>query len=302
MAKSRLVYYNHFPSGGSWRMGITVSPSLSLSGDSMYHPKGDWGNFRAHVLIMEATDFIVALDEVLDVDWMASDALEKRLQEASADGFGEALNRVATLEGISIGYLSQEQKTQFRRMVGEGVVRALQFDFGNSKQILDRAEEYVVACNIGVARTWYLRASTIAAMLTVASMMGGWISRTWLSALLGPTAPEIALCCAAGAFGALLSVFQRMGKSTLDPSAGPKLHQWEGAGRILLGAGAALIAVLALKLELILPQITHSEHPLVAYGLLCLVAGISERLVPAVINKIETSVSTESTSKSPATT
>lgn len=268
----------------------------------MYHPKGDWGNFRAHVLIMETTDFIVALDEALDVDWMTSDALEKKIQDRSADGFGEAFNRVAALEGVSIGYLAHEQKVQFRRMLGEGVARALQSDFGNSKQILDRADEYVAACNVGVARTWYLQASTIATMLTVAVMMGGWISRTWLSALLGPTAPEIALCCAAGAFGALLSVFQRVGKSALEPSAGPRLHRWEGAGRILLGVGAALIAVLALKLEVILPQITHSERPLVAYGLLCLVAGISERLMPAVINKIETSVSTESSSRSPAKT
>ena len=77
---------------------------------------------------------------------------------------------------------------------------------------------------------------------------------------------------------------------TLDPSAGPRIHYWEGACRAIAGMIGGLLIGLAIKANLILGILNdQSSNGLAALLGMCMVAGISERLVPSFIRHVETS-------------
>ena len=95
-----------------------------------------------------------------------------------------------------------------------------------------------------------------------------------------------------GAVGATISVLQRSPSLELDPWVSRRYHALQGVTRIVLGFIFGGIFVIGSKANFVLGVIRNNPYPLL---ILCIVAGFSERLIPELLSKFE---STQSTSNS----
>jgi hypothetical protein len=85
-----------------------------------------------------------------------------------------------------------------------------------------------------------------------------------------------------------MSVIQRTGNTGLDISAGRRLHRIEGGARIATGALGAILFALGVKANLVLGSV-KPEYAFASLVVFCMVAGLSERLVPSFVEQVEAS-------------
>src|ERR1017187_191278 len=198
-------------------------------------------------LINATTDFAVWLDKEGDLDWETSEAYDDLIEEKSATVMVNGmLNRAAVLQAYPVEHLTHIQRKNFRIMVGEGLVRALDFQGDCAIQMLDKAAEYGAARNQEIARYWYLSGAVTTAAVFAIVLMIAFLNAENGVKYFGETKYFIGLGSCVGALGALFSVLLRAGKVPLDPSAGRLLHQLEGGGRVFIGVlSAAVIQVAA---------------------------------------------------------
>jgi hypothetical protein len=97
---------------------------------------------------------------------------------------------------------------------------------------------------------------------------------------------NIMMGTAVGGLGAWLSIIQRSRRTELDVAAGPLLHHLEGAFRVIAGTLGAFLVALAIQADLI-NGAKEFLKGLPAIMVVCMVAGTSERLVPSLIEQIE---------------
>jgi hypothetical protein len=245
-----------------------------------------WANLPIHFLVISTEQYIVFLDEAYDVDWQTTDEYD-RAHEADWTERGSVLNRVAFLQAVPVGHLEDSQRLGFRRMLGEAVARAFDGNLEAAESMLEKAEEFVALRNREHARLWYLSASAITAGLFVIVALLAWVTRELIAARLGVWFPDVVVAVGAGAIGALLSTYRRLGNLPLDPSAGRKLHSFEGAGHVVLGSVGGGIVWLAAASGVIAPQLLSAPHGQTLWLLLCVVGGSSERLVPSLVDRFE---------------
>jgi hypothetical protein len=237
-------------------------------------------------VVFVTNDFIVFLDTAEDTYWWTTDSYWESCAARSV-GVSTVLNRVAELEAIPIDVLKPNQRHAFRTLVAEGVARVL--DEGNissAEAVHDKAERYVTARLREVARSWYLSVAFTGAFVVGSLMMGLAILRTL--DIFNGAIPDFSLAVLAGSLGSAFSLLTRAGGLDLDPSAGAKLHIFEAIARILSGALGALIVRLAIYSGQFIPALANAN--LATLVLICIVSGVSERLVPNLISHIEKKV------------
>jgi uncharacterized protein YegP (UPF0339 family) len=109
--------------------------------------------------------------------------------------------------------------------------------------------------------------------------------------------PSIALVAFGGSFGtvgAIISVLQRSPSLELDPWMSTRYHALQGIARIVLGFIFGSIFVLASKANFVLGAIREDPSALL---IMCIVAGLSERFIPELLSKFESSQSTPAAAK-----
>ena len=245
-------------------------------------------NKRIRTLIDATEKYIVYLDQDLYVEW--SDLFEK-----SPAGFEDVANKIGHLETLSITQLLPAQREPFARLLGEAMARVL----GDQNQekanaVLQTAEEFLKARGTENARRWYLQGVGVVTltMLSLASVL--WVIRSSISNAAWLNALEIGISGSMGSLGALLSIASRTEKINVEPVAGPIIHRFEGATRVLVGVGGALFVAIAAKANLLLGLVGSVGHPFLALVTMCIIAGASERLAPGLIKNMEKSLATGS--------
>ena len=236
---------------------------------------------RIEWLIDSDDDFIVYIDEQNYVEWNMND------NDMLGADTGQALNRIAQLESFDTDELSSEKRAVYARMIAEAVARLFQKDVKSADAVLTLAEEWIKARTTEIARTWYLTgaglATLVCAVVVFCLVFGGPMPGV---GPVGSAIHMILLGSFVGGLGAWLSVLQRTRTVSLDITAGPRMHQMEGIFRIMVGVLGALIVVLAIRADL-LGKFNH----LSAIVLMCVAAGVSERMVPSLIQQIESRAS-----------
>jgi hypothetical protein len=229
-------------------------------------------------LVDKDDDHIVYLDDEDYVEWSMND------DDALGTDTGEYLNMVGRLEAVDTSNLAPAQIESYRRMIAEGVARLFQKNLPAAKNAFDLAERWITARNTEVARRWYLIGSGCAALVSALAIfvLGFWSGA--LEKLFGQSVYYILMGTSMGGLGAWLSIIQRSRNTELDVAAGPMLHHLEGAFRIMVGTLGALLVVLAIRADLIV-----QAKRLSAIMVMCMVAGVSERLVPSFIEQVESS-------------
>jgi len=247
--------------------------------------EGDFDPTLRHTiewLIDSDDDFIVYIDEQNYVEWNMND------NDMLGADTGQALNRIAQLESFDTDELSSEKRAVYARMIAEAVARLFQKDVKSADAVLTLAEEWIKARTTEIARTWYLTGAGLASL--VCAVVVVWLvffgGRPQGVDPVGSAIHMILLGSFVGGLGAWLSVLQRSRTVSLDITAGRRMHQMEGIFRIMVGVLGAFIVVIAIRADL-LGKFNH----LSAIVLMCVAAGVSERMVPSLIQQIESRAS-----------
>src|ERR1044071_8953579 len=205
-----------------------------------------------------------------------------------ADEFGDVMARIDSTLSIPRDLLSENQREAFQRLVGSALARLLDDkEADNANAMLDKADAYVRTRTTERARIWFLSS---ALLITAIAALGGFLLLIFRNAIqqrVGASAFEIGLALPMGALGAFLSMVFRATKLNIDALAGATVHYFEGAVRIFAGMTGGLFVALCIKANILLGVINTTDKKLAALLVLAGFSGASERLVPAMIKKVE---------------
>jgi hypothetical protein len=244
-------------------------------------------------VIFKSQTSIVFTDRSDDLVWRMNDDYG-----ADPPDFGVVMGRVDLLYSIPDDLLTRRQRESFRRLLGSAVARLLDDRCGyNALPILDNAEAFLRTRTTERARIWFLSSAGLVTFLALLGSLLLYLFRNPLQARLGVTAFEVALAITMGALGALLSMARRITKLDIDPMAGPGIHYFEGAVRVLAGMAGALFIALCVKANIVLGAINSSDNSLAFLLVVAAVAGASEMLVPSLIKKVEGTLIVDGTEK-----
>ena len=237
-------------------------------------------------LVYENETFIVWIDMDIDIDWSLNDKYDEKYHP-DEEKQNALFNYVATLECIPSDHLKENIRLNYKRMIGEAIVRNLKNDFENAFKMAKSAEMFILERNKEHSRLWYLTASGLSAIIITFLGLVLWLSRIFIQPIFGETTFYVLLASCGGALGALFSVIMRIGKMDLNPAGGIKLHYAEGVSRIVAGMISAIIIASCVKLQLLIPIFTNTNNTQLAMILAGIFAGISERWIPSLVTKIE---------------
>jgi len=196
------------------------------------------------------------------------------------------MNEAALLETTPCTGLPENVRIQFKRLIGEGIVRSFEHDYGSASKMLQSARAYIQARGEEVSRLWYLSASFFATVPFICCGATLWIWRDAFAKSFGLTAMWIALAGVMGAMGAMLSVIARTGALKFDCSAGSMLHYLEGGSRICAGALSGIILGLSVTSGIFLAPLTHGENAHSIMMVAAFAAGAVERLATSIISSV----------------
>ncbi len=263
-------------------------------------------NKTIRVLIIQEADYIVYLDDDLNVQWNVSNSL-------TTPELGKVLNQVAILEtrsdfikpGLGLRVISKLMRGQaanfihffsdpalarIRGLLGESVARI--FD-GNDNEgahaALREAKILIAAKNAEYARGWYYQHAANFAIFAMLVALGLWLGREGVAAVLGQTGFEVAFCSLFGAVGAFVFIARRGQKIELDAISGARVHRIESEARIATGMVAAAIVDLAIKSGFLFNAMPNaSQLKFMVMG--SILAGYSERFVPNMVKRLQPAI------------
>lgn len=231
-------------------------------------------------LIDSDDDYIVYVDEDDYVEWTMN-------SNAQLTGVGDLLTRVGWLESVEVGHLSDHQIETYERLIGEGVARLFENNRTAATAALDTAQAWITARNKEAARIWYLEGAGASLLLVLLTFLFAAWYNGWTTLDLLHHRQIIATATLAGAVGALLSVLQRSGQTDLDLAAGALIHRVEGLLRVWTGAVGGGFVALLLWSGYVLSNVSSNASLFLA---ICLVSGLSERLVNNLAGSVEASL------------
>jgi len=245
---------------------------------------------KIHALIYKDHTLIVYLDSDSNVEWAYTDEHGEISESA-----GQILNRATELQALPVSHLTTEQKQSSRMLIGEAVARILTRggDLTGAQDALDKAVNFLQARNREITRWWYLQSALGSAALVIATATLFWFLRADLKPVFGVRAFDLMMGAGAGAAGALLSILINTKGFGNEPYATKSIHLFLGAARILAGTLGAILIALGLKSKFITIGSADSYE---LFLLVCMAAGLSERLVPNFIERIESDLAGSSTS------
>lgn len=266
-----------------------------INGD--WYPNSSARAAKIQFIIDKGEDWLVFLSEdgIVCFDWHRGSPPQKDLRRI--------VNRAIELQSYNLSDLKVEQRTSYRWLIGAGVAALLGGDTKAADDAMDTARDYIDAHNREIARYWYIVASAQAAALAMLGLLAMLLVRFLPNVhvstgqmSLGQTTVEsgwgVFVDVMAGAFaggaGALLSILSRINSTPLDARVGRWMHQLDGFVRVATGCLGALFVIIACRLNLLAGVLTTPSDPsLMGTLFLGILAGVSERLVPSLIRKVD---------------
>ena len=253
---------------------------------SVDYNKDKWGPLDLKYLILDTEEFIVFIDNSNDLDWITSKEYDEKGPN-SLEKHHEILNIVALLECKPIIHLSEDNQSNYKRLLGEALARSLKHDYKKASAILIHAETFLNDRGKEISRQWYLTRAGVTSLIITVIGATLWIFRDTTIKVLGDSVFLIILTMIAGGLGALLSIIFRLGKESIDCLAGKKLHELESTYRIIAGMLSALLASLLVRSEMFLPVFSKMNHVALSMIAIGFIVGMSERFAPSILAKLE---------------
>ncbi len=245
---------------------------------------------KIEMLINAYDTHIVFLDPEYSVQWSVT---SKYFEDGGEypELFGLVSNQIAELESLTDTVdLTRSQLRAYRRLLGEAVSRMLDDEKDEViKDGITRAEKFLRERMEESARVWYFKSASITAaiafFLALIYTIVGSIYPTEL--IFGS---NLVIDASMGALGAILSIFQRFQGHLVNPSAGKRIHVFEGSIRVIVGVVSALLVAVVLQSKIIQINVNDKQNETMAILAFCLVAGASERMVSGLITRVESVV------------
>jgi hypothetical protein len=102
-----------------------------------------WGQIPARYWITATTDYIVFIDQSMNVEWKSTTEWDKR-QRKNRPRFATVLNHAAAIESAPRDGADEQKAFNLKRQIGEAIERGLAGDFRNAQAMLRTAEAYRV--------------------------------------------------------------------------------------------------------------------------------------------------------------
>ncbi|GAB4058090.1 hypothetical protein [Uliginosibacterium sediminicola] len=289
-----------------------------------------WMGQRVEILIRKSSRYIVYLDDKLEIQWWWTQRLSSeegmsviqanimRLSCASnflLDAQSELLKAPFPKLRVLLRWLpwfrrmNEAQQTasvarardsarRIRMLIAESMAMVLNgVSRAECEKVQAMAEDQILIAKDQLCRPvffwWFIY---VLCLLGLASLASHWLDSVcpaltgispWLQAAL------------AGAFGALLSVTTRTRSLRLEPESGKRGLRMEAVSRLLIGVGAGILVHLAFEAEIILKGALSSTPSIAnaAHAFLCIASGWSEKILPSLLGRAESFVSSEAAEK-----
>lgn len=209
---------------------------------------------------------------------------ENRLDYIRVKGFPEeddreAIKQIAKIklaEAVPTTHLPKHVQLEFKKCLGVGIVHALNSQYDDIPKIISEAQEYLRQRNQEFSRQMMLQSGIPAVLFAfvVGYVLYMYDNRNpWMYGLVFSI------------FGAFASIWMRYGKVQNTGYGERFLHALECNTRIVVGMIFSIIAMIAIKCRLILPNLEGSDE-LYAFIIAAFVAAFSERLVPSILERL----------------
>ncbi len=189
------------------------TPNLQNRGDyadQWAHLKGD-----AAYLISSTRSHHVFIDNEGIVDWETTqlyDSAAASNASFNAQHRNTILSDAALLEATPCDGISQAVCRDFKRLIGEAIVRMLEFDYVGAQTMIVAARQFIKARSEETSRRWYVVSSFSVCLLFAIIGLVIWLLRATIEPAVGEDGIWLAISGVLGAFGAFLSVLTRAGK------------------------------------------------------------------------------------------
>jgi len=223
-------------------------------------------------------NFIVFIDQDLDVDWIT----EKELTKENA----ECVSIAQSISARRCKHLLHEQRFEFKRLIGQAIVSGIQGNLAQSKKLASEASQFLKDRTVERSRDYTLSSANLSMVLILllAQLIFVWSSEN-------PKIPEGLLFSSfGGIIGVYLSVIQKAGIGNWDAASGWWIHWLEVITKLFAGVLFGAIAF-ALSQSVLAPPLFKSiagdNYALFIVGV---GVGLFERTIPKMISKyLETS-------------
>ena len=219
--------------------------------------------------------YIVFIDPENDLDFVDERKISE--DEEKYKPISEAISKIQRAEAVQVSHLPEEQVMEFKKMLGTGMVNALNGNLNDIDKIIEDAKTYLNKRNREHSRKLFLYyglpTSVIAAILGLVLHYVFVSHDKWIFGILF------------GILGSFVSIWTRYGRVLFTGHAQKWLHFLECVCRLFVGTIFAVVAMVALSCKLILPGLTSSNE-LYAFILVSFVASFSERFVPSIVERM----------------
>ena len=239
-------------------------------------------------------NYIVFLDAAFELDWATTDNYDDNHKENSEER-ERLLSKIEYLQHTpAVKYLSKQTRTDFFTMLAETWVYALNEHFDLAKSHLKKCKKYLRDRNFEVSRRWQIEYTLLQVGLFTCVFTWMLFNADFLAQKFQIDKMDVVKFCYVifGAWGALLSIFCKTGKSEFNCESGRLLNWLEVLCRMIASMVSAFIAMTMFALDLAFSAFKTQNYLNIALILICFVSGFSERLVPSLISKF-TDIETE---------
>ena len=234
-----------------------------------------------HLIQCSENKYIIFIDSQYDLDWFAKDTVEFFGQPE----FQKILGQIGVLKNKpAVNQMTKKMKLQFNCLLGTALATAFEGVFDSAKEVLEEAQNYLVDREYEITRGWIVQYSLgiFIGTLGILGLLHLFEQTQHICQQLG----EVRILIF-GMLGGVLSILQHNGKLSYTCSAGKKLVFLQIVSKVTISMLSAFLIAKAFEAEIIFGGLS-SQNGVEAFKIiLYIVAGFSERMVPSLIEKFE---------------
>lgn len=225
--------------------------------------------------------YVVFLDNIHEIDWETSDEYDA----ANGETKEERSKVLAEVEWLQhqpcVQIIDNDRRNCFISLLAECWCYALDGCFEIANSHLKRAEQYLNDRKIETSRKWQL----ISCFSIIGLFMVGILAINKYLPVLD-CFNEWATYLLFGTLGTALSLIISSNTRTYNCESGKLLNFLEILSRFIASLLSCLVIVLLFNLNIIFTAL-KDNHSTETLKLLCVIAGFSERLIPSILQKME---------------